>query len=874
MLRFTKNLLAQTFKFDCDRFLKFHLLTRHQRDSLRLDDAVYKRPGLQLVTDAGRRWEADKYQDLVDSASPGTIAYCIDAQVDASIGRKPFGKIRDVFNYLRAPTPPIAIIEGEFPVLPDITPGLQEAFELYGLEQVNVRPDILWIRHGPTDSRLIGDPTPRPPFEIHVVDVKMAAEPSLKHFTEVTYYALALAAVLEQEGLADRFGVSAEGYIWPGSHDANAFRKKVRDNAARASLNPLERAMIETLVPVPFEIYHVHVRRFFADRLLRVLGQEPLEVAWHVAPKCQTCEFLRFCRTQAADQDHLCRIPWLNRGQVQVLENFGLKTTRDLAEAIESDAAGWQSATASSHQLRAEGPALLARSRALQTGVTELVAERRTALLPAWADMNIYLTVHFDPGSGITFAMGAKRVYFPRSRAPGAPPRKDEHLFLVDRVDNLNADTERARLIELVQVVTGWLEELVLANSQLGARDRMSAHIYFWDNLELKQLRRMFGRHIEDAEVVELVELLLRMFPPEGVLPDPDLFVSQPGTVVKDVVKSLLGLPLAHDYNLIDVANAFHPVIKVDEQPYQYKILRGFHTDMADQIPFERAYEIWRDQVFLDKHEDLGGRLRPRKYYRDEIIEALRSTISVHLNALEHVVSKFKEHHRGRLVLRKSGFSAAPPTQTRIPERSRRLVAFGRLDAACNEIKNRQNRALPVDEREARFISIRGILQLDQGPSAPLIDVVMRERSEMEGRRLIACKFSENSRDARIAERDFLLALSNEGDDSNLDDHWRGRLGITFEEAVELTSLNKANLPLKRMLRVELVRLNPTEVPPTLVLTPNDEDLFELALSHGVLDLDRPMVLDPLYQDFEGILIGPVLKAVGGQAPPLKRRKK
>ena len=39
-----------------------------------------------------------------------------------------------------------------------------------------------------------------------MIDVKMAAEPSLRHFTEVTYYALALAAALRQHGLAERYG--------------------------------------------------------------------------------------------------------------------------------------------------------------------------------------------------------------------------------------------------------------------------------------------------------------------------------------------------------------------------------------------------------------------------------------------------------------------------------------------------------------------------------------------------------------------------------------------------------------------------------------------------------------------------------------------
>jgi hypothetical protein len=57
----------------------------------------------------------------------------------------------------------------------------------------------------------------------------------------------------------------------------------------------------------------------------------------------------------------------------------------------------------------------------------------------------------------------------------------------------------------------------------------------------------MFERHMQHPDVVELIELLLRLFPPDAVLPDPDLFKSQPGTVVKEVLRVLLGLPLPHD---------------------------------------------------------------------------------------------------------------------------------------------------------------------------------------------------------------------------------------------------------------------------------------------------------------------------------------
>ena len=116
----------------------------------------YKRPGIQLITAAGRRWEADKYQDLLDVAPSGRVAHTLSAQADPLVGRQLFGKVTDLFDVLQRPVPPLAIIEAEFEVPSDMTPGLQQAYDRYGLDSVKARPDILWIRPARTGAPLIG----------------------------------------------------------------------------------------------------------------------------------------------------------------------------------------------------------------------------------------------------------------------------------------------------------------------------------------------------------------------------------------------------------------------------------------------------------------------------------------------------------------------------------------------------------------------------------------------------------------------------------------------------------------------------------------------------------------------------------------------
>lgn len=874
MRKLEKSTIALTFKFDCDRFLRFRLASAEEKISLGIGgDHTYKRPGIELIKAAGRRWGADKYQDLITVASAARIEHRVDPIADPLAGQPLFGKIDDVFDLLRRAKPPLAIIEGEFQVPLTITPNLKEAYETYDLETAKARPDILWIRRFPTGSPLI----PRslsdaPPYEIHIIDVKMAAEPSLRHFTEVTYYALALAAALEEQGLTDRYAVSAEGYIWPGNHDANAFRNLYRSLQSQGHTDPITRALLDTLISVPYEVYQVHVRQFFEERLPRVLAQAPLEAKWHVAQKCQLCDYVRFCTQKAADTDHLSRIPWLNQGQAELLVSQKIERTADLTHAIRTDSPEWQAAERESHQLRADKRALLARARALQTGQVHLAEGRRCTFMPKWSDLSVFLTVHFDPGSGIAFSLGAGRVYFPPGRKPSEPPIVEQQVFIVDRVNQMNPDTERARLVEFVRLVIGWLLDVASYNEQVTAREAKSAHIFFWDSQEMTQLWRMVQRHIDHTDVMELVEGLIRLFPPDYLLPDPDMFRSLPGTAVKNVFKLLVGLPIPHTYTLLDVANCFYPNTTKQGEPYRYNVPFGFSTEMSDQIPFERAYELWQDRVLLRHYDPAKPSHQWPLYSRHQIYEGIQKATVTRLQALEHVVQKLRKHHGDLLTLRKAGLAAARSARTKVPKASRNLIAFEKLNVVFNELENRQARALPLEEREARFICIRGLRLATGGVYDRYIDDIRLSQPQYVASTLYAFTFAPTSRDARIREGDFLLAFSNESPALDLDIPWRIHAGLSFADAVDLSDLKTANAPLSRLLTVTLVKLEVD--PPFLVIAPSEDRLFQLAQSQGLLDLGKPLVLDPLYQDFTSERIASALKVIGGDVPSEKRRKR
>jgi hypothetical protein len=81
------------------------------------------------------------------------------------------------------------------------------------------------------------------------------------------------------------------------------------------------------------------------------------------------------------------------------------------------------------------------------------------------------------------------------------------------------------------------------------------------------------------------------------------------------------------------------------------------------------------------------------------------------------------------------------------------------------------------------------------------------------------------------------------------------------------------NAPLGRVLQVELVCLEVMQQPPFLVVSPSHSRLFRFARDAGLLCFDRPMILDPLFQDFTSKRIAQVFQTVGGDPPPQRRRR-
>ena len=879
----SKGTVALTFKFDCDRFLRYRLATDQERSIAGVPSAVdekKKRPGIALVTDQGHLWEAQCYDDVVELGG-AAVEHNLSRDIDNNLRRQLYLEIRNLQELLKREKPPTYIIEAEFRIPLDMggLEGLEAFIDTHPdrLAGATGRPDLMWVQPFDKATELLPGSAENPEFIIHIFDVKLAAEPSLRHFVEVTYYAFGLQGWLRKVGLNDRYAVAAAGRVWPGTHDWHQFKNLVREKRADGEADPFNAALLETTHTVPHEVYWPRVREFLNERVPSVLLQGPHDTDWHVAAKCQLCDFSHHCRAMAqpSRDDHLSQLPGLTGGQVSLLKLEGISTLHDLRTEFAGAGKRWAALKKENHRFRAEDAALRARVEALATGKVLGVSNRKTTLMPSWADRQIFLTTHFDPGTGLSFAFGARSVYFPPGHSKGDRPLVHEQRFIVDELPRGDmADSEKRRFLELCVVLRRWLNEVYAHNEEVKQRipnwrdrwrEEKKAQIYLWDQIEAKQFGRVLLRHMNDPDVLDQAHYFMKFFPAEGELRDPEQAKQSPVTVVRPIVKQLLALPEPFDYGIWRTRYWLRPVF--DKGTGEQIYLRpkwGFQWDMSDQIPFERGYELWHGRIYLKRFSE--GETAAL-YTRGELVRELEHTVDMFCQALEDVVVSMQRDFRDRLLLRKAAFSLDGGSVPKMPIQSRTMLTHAKLNAIAQDLENRELLARPIEEREATFTCIRGLAPISNERAQALLAEAAADLRYV-GSEFFAFTFSDESRDTRLGAGDFLVVLRNESSDADLDDAWYRALpgSPSWADASRLDYWPRPewlqNAKLKSMLQVSLARLDTVAATPVVVVA-IDRDRLRLLRSAQLIDFKRPMVLDPYSKDFAVAEIEAALKALG-----------
>lgn len=847
LVKIGKKDISQYAQLECEKQLKNKLT------GISGIEPGLKRPGMKHITDQGGEYEKVIYNDFIDILDEKDISYKKENDLFVAI---------DLIDELKKDSPPKIIFEGQVK-----TPNIF-AYDLNKFSFSDSRPDIIYI----TKSEKIDK------YVISIIDVKTTTEPSLKHFSEISFYKLVLEQILSENNLNEKYIIASNGYIWPGNNNKYFFVDTFNEyNRSKNSDDPLNDTLRDILISVPFEIYEPFVLNFFNDILPRIDNKDQERILWQFSSKCQFCDFDHICKKESNNNSLISQVPFLSSGQHTLLFENDIKNLNDLVENIEGDTELWQQLVAINRNLKSQEQLVLCRAKSIMDEKITPIEDRKTYLMPKFANLNIFLTLHFDPISGLTFAIGANKEY----KDSGIETEKDEIINIVRNANGFDIKYERDEFLKFLSKINSWISDFLQINKDVqgvSQSNLKSIHFYFWSQLEITQLRRMILRHIDDTKIQKELSLLIALYPPDGLNDNPDVFETQPGTVVKDIIKYLFGLPVKYDYTLFNTANVFLKELNTSSnEAYQYMPRRGFYLELSDQIPFERAYEIWTGEIFLPK--EFGSN---EKYKPYEIEQLMEESIQTRLSALKNIVRSLQWHYKDKLLLNKKKVKRFTTNKRGMEVESINLQMFEKLNHISSDIENKQLRVLPIDEKENRFMSIRG-LNLHNNENYINLLKKLQMKEEFYGLNLeefMVFSYSKDSVESKIKEGDFLVVLSNENDPRNqslpqlnLEDTLTQLTGKSVNELIYASSSfnleisNFFNLKLKDLLKVTVAYVSYDIDNLFIILVPNDFyggiNVIKFLNSLGLLDFTKPMILDPIYQDFNQKAYDEIFRTIG-----------
>lgn len=840
MPRVSKEALSQFIRTECFRQLRLNLSPdtkefRAERAAAGMPPVQPPRPGLEYLAQAGEAWQAEKMEDLLDTFGASVV---VGERLTDREGHKGFREV-ELISYLPSAQQGRFLVEPEFDTGPafETALGITSYRQTYDLIYSRLRPDLIEVlppssginRYVNPDGAVLWAPAGDSRLKLRVIDIKLTAEPSPSYFVEVTYYSMALAGWLIDHGLDDRFVVVPNAAIWPGSHDASCLvktRRELEDRGENPTYEQMWKAMQEDLEAVPFEVFAGRVKSFFITDLPRALSSPWQEHPWHVDNRCKGCDYLGYaggrptadplhCIPTAKRTGHLSRVAFISRGASSSLRDQGISDVPALAELQPS------SEVFNVHySLRATRNVVSGRAASLQAQQAVVPPQAGTSgVMPKYADLHVYLTVDFDLGSAITFALGVKGFWV-EPQPYGFSGRRSTKAYgpYTHIIDQKDLNVERREFKALLLRINDILMDA-------GNRsEKTTVQFYIWDAVQYKHFTRVVGRHLPAILADQAIHDLAWLFPPEQLLPNPTMATRRsPITIVKQVVRALLAAPIPHYYTLFQTARVYHPN-SLPDRVAAFSVHPLFEDTLSDQIPSERAHEVWARVT------------RPRLW--SDQLQILRETVSKQLSALESVTRRLEEELTGLQQIAPRIRIEPPQRQSAISFDGQLWYGFARLNAALSELEIHQIRAMPPEEREARYHSARLKRRLTGAEeTAAFLKLGIAQEPEVR-----IYEMRPNSREIKAREGDFGFALAPE--------NMPGFLDKPLQLVTQGTPLEPVNSSGWRtyMESVTGIRIVAIDRDAKLIaFLPNNRfpTMLDDLEAEGLVDFSRDVIIDP-----------------------------
>lgn len=846
--RLTASNVAKYFANRCDRFFRWNTVAGELRGAPGIGWNVPKkvrkhtRPGVQMLMQAGNFFEGDHVEALLAEHGEALLTAGVERdEHGCKVLELPFESFAEV---LRAGGLPRFVAQLEV-----VLRGAQEArlLERFGLDPARVtlgpaRPDLLEVRPPAEDGGRA---------RLRIWDFKASQQARHDHYVQVAYYSFILEQAVREAGLdgVEVDTAAAVIYTRKGEEpfDLRPYRLAVDD-----FLRNRARALMET--PAADAHFHVADHCAMCDYMDQCRDEAE-----------RTFDLSRVAYMSSESKRRLRREGVRTHRELAVLDDARLGELQTLSHDLSLNL-GRYAATA---QALEDGvPRTLHATTLLMPryeDVRVVLSAEQDAVTQTCFALGFKTYEGWDAERGKV--VGDERVFVARE------PNREAHLLLdflralnglMRRVDAANrevlaespeeAPAARAAKDELARCegalaefkrrhpavrktdprhdeLSAEREALAEAVKQAKAARRKaqgdarwemkrrtrSLHFYVYDTIDLLVLRGLVERHLFTEETPELlaeVTHLLRLFPPPSVMQDAETFRTMPGTVVTQVLRTLVALPAPYVFDLRRVSETYQPTNAEGEgKGHTFRPRYGFGWEFSSQVAFERIHDVWRGEKFRPDARDPS-----REYAPAEVLRQIEETLKNKLRATDSVIRRLKQDFGAeRLLLRKEPFllyREFDPLDFRALEA---LRAFSILETSLAELAVKGLHSLPAEDRAAKFVCIRGLHFVPD--------------SEQEDGSLWFT-FDPACRDAKFDAGDFNLVLTPEGRPETLLSSVDGKL---FEN----------NLWRAAPFKVTLEGYDMRSDPPRVRLRPENAEKFR-----ELVDLTQPLVLDQLFTDF------------------------
>lgn len=424
-------------------------------------------------------------------------------------------------------------------------------------------------------------------FELTIIDVKATRRATAFHKTQVAFYARVLKSLLDEIKILDT-SVGMTGEIW-----------RIKDEgSANSDQWDVEEFALDPYVRLVDEFCAKHLPEIASKEV----GSGVDQTQFHVYFKCEQCNFLEHCRSAIDEKNpaysrDVSAVAGLTHEAKRSLQRLGVTSVGQLATAK-----GLAQAPGISWSLSRRAGLLVDRAVSLSQGAILRTEEQNTYLMPPRIDAALIVSVDHDPVDDRIASLGYRRV--------------DNGIIKSDLVKVVRSGESRDEITAIVDVLTALISDLTAIdahNASIEGDDGQAvyAHILFYEPSEVINLQAAIGRHLDDDRIRTGLLHLVRLFPPDDLVPEPEFrgVHHLPATALRTVLEQLWAIPVSVAYDLRQVSQA----VFGNEDPRAYRPLKAFERPFSSLLSIDVIRDLRENgeirTSFEDVRRDVADRL-------------------------------------------------------------------------------------------------------------------------------------------------------------------------------------------------------------------------------------------------------------------------